>query len=135
MWTAGDVVDSGYCGDYTTWTLYSDGKLVISGKGAIYNATPAWDSYNIQIKSVVIEDGVTNIPNEAFYYYYKNLTSVTFNGETPISKKMFMSAESISLVVIKGYDVEIANGAFNGFDDVNSQICCLFNGFVQVPPY
>ncbi|MBR7155112.1 MAG: leucine-rich repeat protein, partial [Paludibacteraceae bacterium] len=69
---------SGTCGDNLTWEL-TDGVLTISGTGAMSNYTSSsspWYSYRSSITSVVIEEGVTNIGNYAFYNC-TGLTSVT----------------------------------------------------------
>ena len=68
-----DAFASGYCGgegDGTnlTWTLDKDGVLTISGTGAMYDYSENGTQFNnSDIKSVVIEDGVTSIGNSAFY--------------------------------------------------------------------
>ena len=56
--------------DNLTWTLTADGTLTISGKGAMKN----YDANNSpvaqktdSVKKVVIEDGITNIGDCAFF--------------------------------------------------------------------
>ena len=66
------IVDSGECGaegDNVTWVLYDDGELVISGEGEMadydYDYEAPWNSeYNV--KSVVVENGITSIGYLAF---------------------------------------------------------------------
>ena len=62
-------VSKGSCGDELSWTFYSDGTLVISGRGDMsfdsYDAP--WDTFTHEIKKVIIESGVTSIANSAFY--------------------------------------------------------------------
>ena len=65
----GEVPISGTCGENLTWVLDSDGTLTISGTGNMY-AEPYWNGYNDQIKSVVVEEGVTSIGSCAFYECY-----------------------------------------------------------------
>ena len=72
------VVDSGYCGAQgknLTWTLYSDGELVISGEGEMdwyYINTketskfPQWYQYYGKIDIITVKEGVTSIGNQAF---------------------------------------------------------------------
>ena len=58
--------------DNLTWKLYEDGTLTISGTGAMKNydskknRNPVYNNSNV--KTVVIEDGVTSIGNYAFTY-------------------------------------------------------------------
>lgn len=61
----------GTCGDNITWKLDKDGTLTLSGSGPMpdYKAgqTPPWYSYRGQIKTLIIEDGITSIGEAAFY--------------------------------------------------------------------
>lgn len=82
---AADIVDSGDCGyssdDKVTWTLYSDGKLEITGHGDTEDYkdySPPWHRYKDQIKSVSVSGGVTSLGTYAFYGY-ENLKEVTIN--------------------------------------------------------
>ena len=78
---AAGVVERGTCGadgNNLTWTLDSNGLLIISGEGAMkdyerYSVAP-WYDYTVQ--TVIIDDGVTTIGEYAFYYC-DSLTSVT----------------------------------------------------------
>ena len=77
------VVEKGYTywnEGNLTWKLYEDGTLNISGTGAMKNydskknRNPVYNNSNV--KTVVIEDGVTSIGNYAFTYCV-SLTSIT----------------------------------------------------------
>ena len=69
---------SGKCGDNVTYTLSSSGVLTISGTGAMYDYTTYYDNYegnyeiyspfavNDNIKSIVINEGVTSIGANTF---------------------------------------------------------------------
>ena len=76
------------CGGKVTYTVQGS-KLIISGKGSMDNFTVEFDDkkgevvstcpfyeYRDRIKTVIIENGVTNIGYAAFYGF-KNLTSIT----------------------------------------------------------
>lgn len=72
---ASTTVASGYCGGEAdgknlTWTLDSNGTLIISGSGAMADYTSSgnvpWYNYSYRIKKVVIEDGVSSVGNHAF---------------------------------------------------------------------
>ena len=94
------VVASGTCGDDLRWALYEDGILSITGTGPMYDFsasgsdTAPWYSYDDEIKTVDIEDGVTSIGRWAFdgctslkdVYYtscseagWKNITIGSYN--------------------------------------------------------
>ena len=81
------VASSGQCGPNVSYTYDSVTKeLVISGTGAMTNYSGSNSPfYNSDIKSVVIEDGVTSVGNYAFYDCYRlaDITlpdSLTFIG-------------------------------------------------------
>ena len=81
---AATVVDSGTCGDNATWSLNSSGTLTISGTGEIYdgygeNAEQPWYDLKDNIKSVVINYGITNIPFAAFRDF-QNITSISLSN-------------------------------------------------------
>ena len=82
------ITKSGYCGENVTYKLYSDGTLVISGTGSMYdycwedndgNGMPPYMTWEYEeydgelwiagdktIKKVIIEEGVTTIGDYAF---------------------------------------------------------------------
>ena len=68
--TDGVYVPHGTCGENVTWKLDENGTLIISGTGDMYdytfNETASWYDINSQIKSIVIESGVTGIGEWAF---------------------------------------------------------------------
>lgn len=70
-------ITSGSCGDDLTWNIDDDGKLTISGTGAMQNWSVSsdvpWVSIKDSIKEVVISEGVTTIESNAF----KDCTSLT----------------------------------------------------------
>ncbi|MCR5664733.1 MAG: leucine-rich repeat protein [Oscillospiraceae bacterium] len=76
------------CGENLSWSL-KNGTLTISGSGDMWNfrwdpgtntTTAPWASQSANIKSVVLQKGVTSVGDEAFDRC-ENLTSVKF-GET-----------------------------------------------------
>ena len=75
---AATEVANGTAGEGVNWVLGSDGTLTISGSGPIVVGwyEPPWEAYNDQILNIVIEDGITKIPNTAFCYA-KNCVSVS----------------------------------------------------------
>ncbi|MBR5357878.1 MAG: leucine-rich repeat domain-containing protein [Clostridiales bacterium] len=83
-----NLIPSGYCGDPSvnggkdvTW-IFDDttGTLTISGTGDMFDldtiSTDPWSAIYKSFKTIVINDGVTSIGNEAFYYC-TNLTNIT----------------------------------------------------------
>ncbi|WP_369297488.1 S-layer homology domain-containing protein [uncultured Neglectibacter sp.] len=73
---AAEIVGSGACGENVTWTLSDEGVLTISGTGQMedFSYGNPWALPN-EIKTVVIEEGVTSIGKYAFAGC-DNLTSI-----------------------------------------------------------
>ncbi len=114
------VIDSGECGtsgDNVTWTIYSDGELVISGNGAMadydgYLSTP-WYNYRSDITRVAIENGVTSIGEFAFCRF-SNLTSTELPiSVTSIANLAFAGCEKLTNVEITDSVSHIGSGAFS----------------------
>lgn len=81
MTTILHAAESGSCGKNVNWSLDpSVGELVISGTGAMSNydlntGNPSpWRKTDV--KSIIVEEGVTEIGTYAFYYCV-NLTNVS----------------------------------------------------------
>ena len=118
-----DTVASGTCGDNLSWTLDSNGILVINGTGDMtnYSYDPApWDSQSSSIKSVVISDGVTSIGDWAFFNC-SSLTSVTIpDSITSIGSWAFAGCSSLTSVSIPSSITSIGNSAFRDCSSLTS---------------
>ena len=102
--------------DNLTWKLDADGKLTISGTGAMkdYNAaenlSPAY--MNSDVKKVVIEDGVTSIGELAFFKC-SSLTNITIpDSVTCIAYAAFHGCSSLSSITIPNSVTSIGIYAF-----------------------
>lgn len=110
-----NAATSGTCGDNVKWTLDGDGTLTINGTGAMRdwpynNSSPFYDNNNI--KSVIINNGVTSIGKYAFYGCYY-LTSVTIpDSVTSIGGFAFEDCSSLKRVVIPDSVTNIGTDAF-----------------------
>ena len=122
---AAETANSGTCGDNVTWRLSDDGTLTISGTGKMkdyndYNNCAPWDSVRSQVKSVVIEDGVTRIGISAF----KNcdaLTDVTIPGSViRIEDYAFSDCSALTSVTIPDGVTYIGSYAFSDCDSLAS---------------
>jgi len=133
---AGTFAQGGQTGSLT-WNL-NNGKLTISGEGVIPNYTysqPPWHEYFELIKTVVIENGVTRIGDNAFhdFPYLTNInipTTVTSmgsrafascpilktinlpNGLTNIGYRAFERCYIINLIDIPNSVTSIGESAF-----------------------
>ncbi len=95
-------VDGGQIDNTIYWVLYGDGRLQITGSGAIpdvlQGATP-WNAHIDGIYAVEIGAGITAIGNYAFYNC-SNLTEITFGGTsvTRIGNNCFQSCAKLQKI-------------------------------------
>ena len=140
-----NATTSGTCGDNLTWT-YSSGTLTISGAGSMDDYSSSnrpWESYEDNIKKVVINNSVTTIGTYAFndcdsltdvtlgdnitsigcaaFRYCYNLTSINIpNSVTTINDNVFFSCIRLERVTIPACLVTIGSGAFRYCDSLTS---------------
>ena len=121
---------TGTCGDNLTWEfdLYT-GTLTISGAGEMYfyycintGSEIPWNAYKDDIKTVIIDNGVTEIGYYAFYRC-ENITSVTIpDSVTTIRYWAFASCDSLTNVTIPASVTSIGEHAFSYCDSLTELI-------------
>ncbi len=127
---AADTVASGTCGTSgsgynqtsRSWKLDSDGVLTISGSGAMTDYESSsdvpWYSYRDSITKVVIENGVTNIGDDAFRFC-NSLKSITIpDSVTSIGSYAFYSCDSLASINIPASVTSIGIYAFYDCDSL-----------------
>ena len=113
-----NVAETGAIGGTTgecTWELDDDGTLTISGNGSMDNYTdaffdrmPPWS----RATSVIIEDGVTFIGDDAFYNC-KNVQNINIpESVTDIGYRAFDRCYNLSSIIIGNNVSSIASEAF-----------------------
>ncbi len=128
---AATTVDSGKCGDDLTWVLDSEGTLMISGEGTmydyinsyfdgIYRTSAPWGSYYKDIKSVVIESGIANIGNCAFSYCSGIESLVISNSVKRIGNNAFSECRGLTSVTIPDGVESIEDFAFHDCSSLTS---------------
>lgn len=115
---------SGTQGDNISWKLDTDGILTISGSGQIvpfyeeFEGTSLpfyrWDDYIDFITGLVIKDGVTAIPGDAFSFASALKTAVIPASAETIGSEVFAGCENLTDVYFQGDAPEIAADAFDG---------------------
>ena len=118
------VMGSGSCGDSATYTLYSDGRLVIEGSGEVEK-----DFYDNEknIKSVEIGEGITSLKNDfqwsGVFQGCSNLVSITLpESLTNIGDYTFRNCGSLKEIVIPKGVTSIGEYAFDGCSSLSSII-------------
>ena len=112
------IMNSGVWFDNISWTVDSNGKLTISGEGEIYDgvsALPDWktEEHGVDIKSVEIKEGVTNIPWDAFCYFDKLISVSIPNSVTTIGAGAFYGCTSLSSISVGNNIQKIGQDAFS----------------------
>ena len=105
----------GVNGNHVRWTLNtSTGLLRVTGEGEM-RSMPSWNySYSAQIKTVIIEEGVTNIGYDAFADC-TNLTQITIPGSvTGIDTSAFENCTALTSIILPDTLTYIGGEAFYG---------------------
>ena len=112
---------SGQCGDNLFWTLYQDGRLVITGTGDMWDfegvatgRSAPWYDYRDSIQSAVLEPGAASIGQFAFFDCC-NMTSLTIpEGVTRIGKEALFQCTALTGVALPETVTSIEMRAFFG---------------------
>ena len=112
------TVQTGICGENATYGLDSKGNLRITGSGAVTYITAFKE--NNQIRTVVVEEGITDIAAYAFSRC-DNLISVTLpDSMTAIREAMFIKCDNLSEVTLPKKLEVIGDNAFSGCMNLTS---------------
>ena len=118
---------SGSCGTGVSYSFVSStGTLTISGSGAMYGdyvqtSTP-WYSIRNDIRSIVVQSGVTSIGQHAFMDC-ANLTSVTIAGSvTSIGADAFRNCTALPSIIVPGTVNSIDLYAFMGCTNLTNVV-------------
>ena len=126
---AAEIIDRGYCGgegDGTnlTWTLDSDGVLVIEGQGEMKDLSGPefmeddphifsdwWHKYFDDIDSVIVKYGVTKIGTDAFYH--TSLKSIVLSESlVSMGNAAFGNCTSLTSIDLPDSLMSIGDSAF-----------------------
>ena len=132
------VIDKGKCGDKVYWTLYSYGKLYISGEGDIedynvaYNYNSPWYSYRLNINTVNISNGITRIGDYAFNGL--GITSITIpDSVTSIGNDAFGDCGNLTDITIPDSVTSIGGRVFD--DCISLTSITIPNGVTSIGDY
>ena len=108
----------GASGNNLTWSLDSDGVLTISGSGAMEDfanvSKVPWYSKRTNVKTVIIESGVTNIGKDAFYGISSLVNATISDTVTSIGNRAFSGSGLTNFEFSDAGNLKtIGNSAFN----------------------
>lgn len=126
---AATIDHSGNCGasgDNVIWTLDSDGVLNISGTGEMKtygdSSRMPWNAYKADIKTIIIEYGVTVI-GQCSFYGCSNVATVSIpDSVTIIKANAFRDCTSLTNIHLPEELTEIGSGAFFNCTSLTSVI-------------
>ena len=147
---AAEIIDRGYCGgegDGTnlTWTLDSDGVLLIEGQGEMKDLSGPefmeddphifsdwWHKYFDDIDSVVVKYGVTRIGSGAFYH--TSLKSIALpESLVSIGDSAFENCTSLSSIDLPQSLTSVESHTFEGCSSLSSIV--LPNSVTNIGQY
>lgn len=115
----GGAIADGTCGPDLLWALDNEGTLTISGTGGMddydYGSTdnlPPWHEHSIDIKRLVIQDGVTTIGNSAFGFLSMLNDVVLPDSVTVIGKEAFIGCPSLKEISLPSGVKQLKEGSF-----------------------
>ena len=122
------VVESGQCGYELFWTLDEDGKLAVSGTGAMWDwadfddgfDASVWPWNGMDVQTLEIKSGVETIGPYAFYGL-KNLRSVIVpEGVTKIAGWAFAECVGLNCISLPASLTSLGWGVFEGCSSLES---------------
>ena len=127
----GQIIQSGICGENSTWSLYSSGELEILGTGDMfdysYDELPPWYEFKDNIFELVLNEGITSIGDWAFYGCDKLTGELVIPFSiTTIGINAFYNCTGLSgHLNLPESIIEIREGAFSS--------CSGFDGDLIIP--
>lgn len=114
---------NGTCGQNATWTLdETTGVMTISGTGAMTDyasGSSPWYQKRSEITSIVVENGITHVGNEAFSYATKSTSVDLADTVTSIGYKAFNANYELSRLSMPSIET-IGNNSFSGCYNLSS---------------
>ena len=116
-----ELGSSGSCGDNATYELSMDGTLTISGTGEINKEGQIYSPFakSTNIKKVIINEGITQIGEEMFYYC-QGITQVSLpDSVNQVRNLAFDGCQSLEDIKMSSNITQIGNAAFAGCSQLN----------------
>lgn len=128
------IIENGICGKKANWSLYSDGKLEISGTGDMDDYGPKttetsfifvpapWDSQKDNITSIVIDNGITHVGAYTFGGCENVISLNISNSVTSLGQCSFDNLLKIEKISIPNSVTSIGAEAFSYCENLKSII-------------
>ena len=115
---------NGTCGDNVMWA-YNNGVLTISGTGNLsdfsYPSQAPWYPLNVNIISLIIEDGVTGLGSYAFYGY-NSLKNIYIGSDVTSIQKSGLHKNSLLNIEVSENNQQYSSMDGNLYDKVKSTL-------------
>ena len=112
------------CGDNLMWSLSEEGVLTISGTGAMddfaFERDVPWYRFKDKVKSIVIEDGVTSVGNNAFPYCINATAVMMANSVEKIGDYAFKNGYNIVDLTLSNKLTSVGKEAFSSCSKITS---------------
>ncbi|MBR6563737.1 MAG: leucine-rich repeat protein [Clostridia bacterium] len=120
-----ELIARGDCNSDISWTLYTDGTLVLRGSGEMPDYTSGsspWAAYADKVQTVYIDSAITHIGAYSFENCV-NLTYIDYGyGVKSIGDYAFKNCDSLDSFSIPATVTEISDGAFCDCDGLTSVV-------------
>lgn len=96
---AAHAAETGVCGENVTWTLEGD-TLTISGTGEMddyVEANSPWYASRMQVRTIVVEEGITSIGDRAFRYHTNTLEARLPSTLKEIGTEAFLACYALEI--------------------------------------
>ena len=121
---AEDSETSGRCGVNAYWNFdESTGTLTISGTGEMFDYSSVgvpWNTHRYKIKSIIIEDEITNVGNSSFRGCDVATQIIISDSVTYIGSYSFSGCCKVEEITIPNNVIQIENGAFNSCSNLKN---------------
>ena len=119
------IYDAGKCGNNLTYMMLSDGRLIISGTGPMYNyghSYAPWYTGASGISSIVFQGDVTSIGSYAFEYCTELKSVFIPESVTSIGEFAFDKCTAMTDVSVSNSVTSIGNHAFSNCSAIKSLV-------------
>jgi len=113
-----ETIASGAVTEHLSWILSGEGVLTITGKGEMpdfnHDTPSPWKDHLLQIKTIIIEEGVTSLGESSFEGCCNAESVVLPDTLTALDSYCFQNCESLKSIVLPAGITSIPANSFSG---------------------